>query len=496
MAEDTQVTQAFLLKILTGDHQGAEVALEKESLWIGQSEDCDIVLSDSSLLPKHLKIEVQQNVYSLVPQPDAKTYVNGKLLTQPTTPQPFQYISLGSTLIAIGPANEPWPNLSSNLAPPLEAEAPPPAPVTQTPPSQQETQSITGAPPGPHQGPSDGQQTSEKGGTDKDHPQTPQPTSSQETPGNASLKRKKIAVYGGAICTFLLVLITTMHISKRSTRLPKEELIPSIQKILSDLKLQKLVEIKQDGPIPFVTGCVNTKAEKRLLSEALQPFVETQSITVKLLSQEKLMLGLKELISSVSAPLTIKPSEKLGAFTITGYLGDADQVAAFQQRAKEDLPDIEHLTLNIVSADEVYTTALNILKKHQLNTLIAPITLSTGLLIQGSIDSQRLPTWETAKKELTASFNNLCPIIFRVTVVTSDKLKAIKDLKKQNIFFDSAIESITISTDGVNCIDLQNGKRYFERSLLPTGYMISKITKSTITLSKGNEEIELLISDL
>ena len=39
----------FFLKILSGNHQGAEIPLEAGSHTIGQSEDCDLVLSDSLL---------------------------------------------------------------------------------------------------------------------------------------------------------------------------------------------------------------------------------------------------------------------------------------------------------------------------------------------------------------------------------------------------------------------------------------------------------------
>lgn len=109
---------SFVLKIVEGPNRGAEAALvEGVAVTIGKSDECDIVLADSSLPNVPVKIETTAEGVS----------IDGELL------EPLHVRTLGDTSFAVGPANGPWgklvwpaPEKPAEPAPAKEAEAPAP----------------------------------------------------------------------------------------------------------------------------------------------------------------------------------------------------------------------------------------------------------------------------------------------------------------------------------------------------------------------------------
>ena len=115
------MSSEHLLKVLSGNHQGAEVILGNEAVVIGSGEDSDIVLTDSMIKEHHTKITFSDGTTVIQPM-DGQVYVDGKLIKEAEqSVSDFQFITIGSTHIIFGPANEPWPNLSVNDAPTLES---------------------------------------------------------------------------------------------------------------------------------------------------------------------------------------------------------------------------------------------------------------------------------------------------------------------------------------------------------------------------------------
>ncbi|MDR0715458.1 MAG: FHA domain-containing protein, partial [Puniceicoccales bacterium] len=123
------MSSEHLLKILSGNHQGAEVVFGDEKVIIGNGGDSDIVLSDSMIETHHAEITFSSNEVTIKPL-DGQVFVDGKLVkTESQVVEAFQFITIGSTHIVFGPAGEPWPNISAMDAPTLEhsSEEIPPA---------------------------------------------------------------------------------------------------------------------------------------------------------------------------------------------------------------------------------------------------------------------------------------------------------------------------------------------------------------------------------
>ena len=83
----------FLLKIVEGPNRGAEIALvEGVAVSLGKSDDCDIVLADSTMGDEPFKLGVTADGVSL----------DGEPL------EPYRVVVRGSTAFAVGPADSAW----------------------------------------------------------------------------------------------------------------------------------------------------------------------------------------------------------------------------------------------------------------------------------------------------------------------------------------------------------------------------------------------------
>lgn len=120
----------FLLKILQGPNAGAEIALvDGLTISIGKEDSCDIVLADPTLPDASVQLETRpDSVILLTPGKDQQRLEN------------FHAVALGSTMFAVGPANEAWqaivyPKPDAPAAPAEPAPEKAPAAAAEPPPA-------------------------------------------------------------------------------------------------------------------------------------------------------------------------------------------------------------------------------------------------------------------------------------------------------------------------------------------------------------------------
>ena len=92
---------SFLLKIVQGPNAGAEIALvEGVNLSFGSADDCDIILSDSSVAEKAFELEVTGERVTAI-MPDGKAV---KL-------EPYHVSAIGTSAVVVGPQEGAWKEL-------------------------------------------------------------------------------------------------------------------------------------------------------------------------------------------------------------------------------------------------------------------------------------------------------------------------------------------------------------------------------------------------
>ena len=129
----------YLLKIFSGPHVGAEVELQSGETTIGRSEECDLVLSDRLIAERHVVIDISGQSITCRTLGTETFLLDGKSVESAEL-RPFQYFTIGTTHLAIGPADKPWPHFDLSdfqLRPPVES-----APVEAAEEGQSKTSSL------------------------------------------------------------------------------------------------------------------------------------------------------------------------------------------------------------------------------------------------------------------------------------------------------------------------------------------------------------------
>ncbi|MDR2769257.1 MAG: type III secretion system inner membrane ring subunit SctD [Puniceicoccales bacterium] len=446
----------LVLRVLSGPHMGAEIDLQEIAIVIGKEAACDVVLIDPALNDQHVKVFVKNSQINLEILNNAPVTVEGTNVTGTTVLQNFQAIVIGSTLLSIGPNNVTWPTISADKKP------------------TQETVTISQNEPTPQQ----------------DIPSaTPPPT--ETTAVDNTSKIKKYAIAGSVSLAVLLIVIVTLFASKKSDE--PDKLATAVSKhskntILNILQKNHVnnnnitLEDKQNAY--ELTVYVETNAQKQNLQKALShiPFKK-----LRIYSQENLILQAQEVLKKFKT-LSVSKTAELNSIAIQGYLYAIDNLPNVKNQLFADIVGLKSIQTTILSSDEVYDMASNLLTQYGLMGLLNIQAIESGLLVSGSIPTQNEPVWKDAHKALKNTFNGICHILTHVAVLPSQSVK--------RSFFKSPIASVSIPTEGVPWIDLQNGERYFEGTTLPSSYVIQSITPSGIILNKNEESINLTLNEL
>ena len=101
----------FYLKILSGNHQGAEIPLEAGRHSLGKGDTCDLILTDASLHEMELVIELSEEGFIHIQQGDSEEppYLNGQPGKKLLNANPFDVITSSGLFFTLGPADAEWP---------------------------------------------------------------------------------------------------------------------------------------------------------------------------------------------------------------------------------------------------------------------------------------------------------------------------------------------------------------------------------------------------
>ena len=109
-------------------------------------------------------------------------------------------------------------------------------------------------------------------------------------------------------------------------------------------------------------------------------------------------------------------------------------------------------------------------------------------MVTGNIQASDEPKWKDAQKALKKSLNNACKVLTYVAVVAPQAVK--------KVFFPSPITAVSIPENEAPWIDLKNGDRYFEGTLLPSSYKIKSITQEGIQIQKNEDTVFFTLTEL
>jgi type III secretion system YscD/HrpQ family protein len=440
----------YILKVLSGLHQGVEVDLE-DSLVIGSSSDCDLVLSDSLLQARHFSLQLKDEDVWVHPMA-GKVFVDGHIIKEDLQVKIFQFITVGTTHFVFGPSEAQWPEISLKDAPLL-------------------------------------MESSEKAEAAIQEVPTDGVSSSDALAVNHPKKTKRIII---AWLGFFLIIIlfVVFYFTSPVTVLPKGVLSSSVHsRIRSEIEFlgwkdEVQTKISKDGKFSL-KGYVPTNTDLVSLREKIHAI--DSSVLLKVYSTEKILQqGLEILVvSKVKAKLR---ELQVGSFVVEGYAFNADQWEKVKTHLLSEVAGLKDVQDRIYTPMKALTTGRIILTKYKLIGSVGIFPKEEAIIVSGTIAQSEKGRWEDARSEILKTFTEAVPVQFLVTMAIAESGV---DGEGKRRYFEDEVSGIVFKEGGLNYVELKNGKKYFEGSDLPNGCVVNKIETESITLLRSGNEITL-----
>ena len=459
MAEQNEL---YLLKVLSGPHQGAEIALKPGEYLVGSSGDCDIILSDHNLASEHFKLTVGDEGVHLVSMGEP-LYLGGKAVGEdPLAVENFEFITAGTTHLVVGPVEGDWPALSPEDAPSLEKESSDDSPAGD---GDSEGDDSTKAAPLPPQG-FMGSMLAKVTQPLKKYLEHP------------LYLTYKYFVWGGLVALFLVLFAITFTFTY-SPHTPKPNLNAIELRVIEDLNSLPFdhdlgVRIVEDHV--YVYGYVDTTRQKRVVQVLLEPY--GPPVSQRIQSEEAMLQSTRDILNQFNLALSISVNAP-GHIKVVGYVMDLAKWKRAETLISQDVAGLETLDVDLFTAKDIMAKANDILEETKLLRTVKIVPQAKVIIAQGSIPPEQAADWRKAKRLLIAYLHNRVPLQDRVVTSSS--------INPEALYFDNQIKSINAEEPG--WITLANGEDYFEGATLPTGYMIVSISTEGIRLKRGVTEV-------
>ena len=275
---------------------------------------------------------------------------------------------------------------------------------------------------------------------------------------------------------------------EESTQFPIVSLKKSIESVLEKNNVDpKYVKLGLSGK-NFTLQCyVSSNEEKNILEKQLRglPKVNFQSLRIYV---QAFFVDQAQTILNPYLTITAIPGAELDGITLKGYLSNIDLLPKLKKALLEDIRGLEKIDTVLLSADEAFDLASNLLTQYKLMGLLKIQAIKTGIMITGHIPASAEAHWKQAQKALKQAFENACKVLSYVAVVAPQAVK--------KLFFPSEITTVAVPQNDRPWLELKSGDRYFEGALLPSGYKIQKISTEGINIQKNEESIFFAVSEL
>jgi type III secretion system YscD/HrpQ family protein len=444
---------AVLIKLLTGPHQGAELVVEPGRYIVGSSQECDIIISDVLVQPKHLEFEVQKDRATVKPLANARVFVDGEPIAgDQASVAAFHYITIGSTYFTFGTASTAWPPSALRPLPRLR-EGEPAASVVVT--------AMPKALPGP-----------------------PREAEIDEVgqEGRESRLLRMAALMGFLVCLSLAVGSAVWPWLYAPPAAKPVDVIA----LASDLRQQvkataygrNLVVDVAYGRIT-VTGSVPTEADMRLLYELANDPRFQGLVAIQATSAETLIADAESIFNAFRSSLNIVPNND-GELTVTGFAGGNDSWERLRNTLRRDLPSFAMLKFDVLTADEAVTAARRILARYHLLSAVSVKAGTDGLVASGKLPLEQMPYLQQALIDLQGQLPLLPPVDNQVQ---PESTSATAEAQK----VQDGFEIDTIRDGLLPWLSTANGKRFFAGAILPNGWTIADIGPDGVDIRKNQD---------
>ncbi|GAA5149728.1 hypothetical protein GCM10023213_47820 [Prosthecobacter algae] len=452
-------SQQWLLKVIAGPHQGAEIGLLAGKTLIGSDGECDVVLHDVLVAPQHVELDLSASGM-VAAALGGRVFINGKRVREASQKVPdFAFLTIGGSHLVLGPAEGAWPLLSAADIPEVEKETEPPVAAEGTP---EPTDS------GP---PSSGLKPIVADGN----------TVLPPAPQRSSKLGPVLGIVAGIVVLLVWAIIFNDFTSKDATGDSNSDVadrpLVRAQSVVEELGLLGSIKIDEAAGRLTATGYVDSESKQRELQAALRATVP--GMRTKIYSLEKIASSARTLIESQNLPLTVSSLSE-GKLKIAGKLPSADPWMRMKQLLLTEVPGVSEIedSVEIEAPSPAVPRIVDVSAPRYASA--APNT----------------PTAPAASPQPSPPAPSPNPVSAQTSPPLPDPVTDYLISTDTIDTPESAISAIRADEGGLSYVRLSTGGVYFIGARLPYGGTVAKIEADSVTIIEKGESRTLRQGDV
>ncbi|MDR1907192.1 MAG: hypothetical protein LBQ03_03200 [Puniceicoccales bacterium] len=494
----------LVLKVLSGPHQGAEFDIPDEKIVIGAADECDVIISDVLVANKHVQLGLVDGRVFVTPL-EGNVFVAGKLLREPSAIDNFQFVTIGATHMMFGEGGgEQWQTIALGDFPELEK-------VEET--VSTFTESSDGTQEAVEDGPDIGEKKGEELVVEWNEDGTPKKRKfignltegvieATELTDRESRKAKFLKklfgerrltwrqiiiryTLGFVLCfiiAFGISIATVVFSQKGPVPAPPQPIETRVQKAIDALKIKGKIKVSKVGDEPVsVVGYVDTMEDSIAVKSALKSISE--DISVKLLPMEKVLSSAMEMVKESKQNIVLKKAEEFGELIATGYI-KKEEIWTNLKSEVSSIKGITSIKDEVLTKNSITELAKAVLERHKFSDKLEVAVNDEGVEISGTITDTDKDNWSVTREDFEKTFKKRAQVSFKISVSTDRNLTIEK-------FFGGKIDSVNFNSQGLDWVNIKGGTKYFQGSVLPSGYVIDQVEQDSVTIRNADEVIKL-----
>ena len=465
----------FYLKILSGNHIGAEIPLEPGRYSLGKDESCDLILTDDSLSSVQLIIDIAENGQVSLQSGDNSTslLIDNDAVGPSIQYRIFDVVQSGSLLIALGPSDVSWPPLSipnaaTNSAPPAASETPTPSDPSEPEAVEIELSAGDFAEPFIEENSLDGDE-------DRD----------DDFDDQSEFNKKWLLAIPAVLVAgvFLLIVATLNTSSEPETQLKSttESPIALAQKIKGRLGLKDLTFKLLPDQTVFVGGYTQTMQGKSDIQRALRE----QGISFKsqIAVMNEMRINAEQLLTSLGyKALELELDTTPGSLVLSGYVATSEELDKIVNALKQEV----HGLISVVDQVENQVGRVNTLKSMMREKGLIPriqvVVRGATIILKGHLlDEGQVYDLNTIIEKFQQRYAN------KPAIQLATKYPGSLSTDNQ---LPLALNIRGISMGKVPYVVLFDGTKYLTGAKLSNGFIIEDINLDYLLLTNGTDRIK------
>jgi hypothetical protein len=209
----------------------------------------------------------------------------------------------------------------------------------------------------------------------------------------------------------------------------------------------------------------------------------SEDISIKLLVMEKVLNSAMEMVKESKQNVVLKRAEEFGELIATGYI-KKEEIWTNLKSEVSSIKGITNIRDEVLTKTSIAELAKTVLERHKFSDKLAVAVNDEGVGISGTITDTDKDNWSAAREDFEKTFKKRAQVSFKISISTDRNLTIEK-------FFGGKIDSVNFNSQGLDWVNIKGGTKYFQGSVLPSGYVIDRVEQDSVTIRNADEVITL-----